>query len=276
MGKALENKGMLLKFLVPIALLFSGSLFMSNKAYAYSSVAFLQFIKEANLTVVYLLSCCVGLQTLRANKLVMIVWIIAGCSMCVHGEVNFMLIGLVLQVAALLCECTKNVMGELVLTGQGLKLDPMTFNFFQAPLTFLPLCIGAIAACAAGQSNGVFVAFQKNWYLILPNSMMAFVLNITLAAVIKNLSATSFVLTGLLKDVVIVMASSLVFGDFVANQQFVGFAVIISGVACWSYVRLAENAAKQSKEEDAKQPGVPILEGRAPQDCEYGADRSSK
>jgi hypothetical protein len=276
MGKAVENKNMLLKFLVPIAVLFSGSLFMSNKAYAYSSVAFLQFIKEANLTVVYLLSCCVGLQTLCGRKVAIIVWIITGCSMCVHGEINFMMTGLILQVAALFCECAKNVMGELVLTGQGLKLDPLTFNFFTAPLTFIPLFLGAIVAGAAGHSDGVFVALCKNWYLILPNSMMAFVLNITLATVIKNLSAISFVLTGLVKDVVIVMASCVVFGDAVSLQQFAGFTVILFGVALWSCVRFEENASKQAKEEDAKQCGEQILDGRTSQDSGYGADRPSK
>merc|ERR1719238_2710602 len=82
MNKATENKGMLLKFLVPIAILFSMSLWMSNKAYAYSTVAFLQFIKEANLTVVYLLSCLCGLHTLKCQKIGIILWIIAGCSLC--------------------------------------------------------------------------------------------------------------------------------------------------------------------------------------------------
>jgi hypothetical protein len=276
-NKAIENKAVLLKFLVPMAILFSASLWMSNKAYAYSSVAFLQFIKETNLTVVYLLSCLCGLQTLVPGKLGMIFLIIAGCSLCVHGEVHFAMTGLILQVTALLCECTKNVMGEVVLTGAGLKLDPLTFNLFQAPLTFIPLCIGAVVAHATGNMNGVLTALSQNWHLILPNSMMAFVLNITLTAVIKHLSAVSFVLAGLVKDVVIVLASGLVFGDAISHQQIIGFTIIITGVACWSQVRLAENAAKQQAEE-AKQalqreetPSIMMHN----KDCEYGATKAS-
>jgi hypothetical protein len=275
--KAAQNKAKLLKFIVPIAILFSASLWMSNKAYAYSSVAFLQFIKEANLTIVYLLSCLCGLQTLVPSKFGMIVWIIAGCSLCVHGEIHFAMAGLILQVIALFCECTKNVMGEVVLTGAGLKLDPLTFNLFQAPLTFIPLCIGSVVAYATGNSNGLFAAFSQNWHLILPNSMMAFVLNITLTALIKHLSAVSFVLTGLVKDVVIVLASGIVFGDAISHQQMLGFTVIITGVACWSQVRLAENAARQAEQaKEALQPeDAPSRHAMHNKDCEYGAAKTS-
>jgi hypothetical protein len=274
MDKAEANKGKLLKFLVPIGLLFSASLWLSNKAYAFSSVAFLQFIKETNLTVVYLLSCLCGLQTLMCRKVGIIVWILAGCSLCVQGEIHFKMTGLILQVTALLCECTKNVMGEIVLTGSDLKLDPLTFNFFQAPLTFGPLCLMTLFTYAAGWSPGLFEALQKNWLLLLPNSMMAFVLNITLTSMIKSLSSTGFVLSGLVKDVVIVMASGVLFGDVISTQQVIGFTTILAGVACWSHVRLSENAAKQAKEEET-QRSAPILDGNAQKDCEYGAARKA-
>jgi len=267
MGKAVEKRFTLMKYLVPIALLFSVSLWLSNEAYAYSSVAFLQFIKESNLTVVYLLSCLCGLQTLKCQKMGIIAWIILGCSLCVHGELNFVWAGLILQVGALICECSKNVMGELVLSGQDLKLDPLTFTAFQAPLTFVPLSLGVLFMLSTGRTDGLSAALQQNWHLLLPNSMMAFALNITLSAIIKHLSAVSFVLAGLVKDMAIVLASGFVFGDVITTQQCLGFAVTIAGVACWSHLRLMENAEDVAKDEEKsclleKGAALPLVRAR--------------
>ena len=47
MSKAKENWKQLCKFMVPLGILFAVALFASNKAYFYSSVAFLQFCKAA-------------------------------------------------------------------------------------------------------------------------------------------------------------------------------------------------------------------------------------
>lgn len=48
MSKAKENWKQLCKFMVPLGILFAVALFASNKAYFYSSVAFLQFCKQGN------------------------------------------------------------------------------------------------------------------------------------------------------------------------------------------------------------------------------------
>eukprot|EP00928_Gymnodinium_smaydae_P066368 TRINITY_DN49389_c0_g1_i1.p1 TRINITY_DN49389_c0_g1~~TRINITY_DN49389_c0_g1_i1.p1 ORF type:complete len:449 (-),score=55.87 TRINITY_DN49389_c0_g1_i1:162-1439(-) len=228
-----EKRSYVLKSLVPISLLFSASLYMSNEGYHYCNIAFLQFIKEGNLAVVYVMSCLVGLQQFDMSKVSVIMWIFCGCTCCVRGEMHFVFYGLVLQVASLLCECSKNIIAELVLRGKGLNLDPLTFTLFQAPLTLIPLGI----ALALMQPAGLRAAFLANWHLLLPNSMIAFVLNITLAVIIKRLSVIAFVLAGITKDICIVTASALIFGDKVTELQVIGFLMCLSGVFYWSWLK---------------------------------------
>merc|ERR550514_2055549 len=50
------GRRLFLKGALPIALMFSGQLVLSNTAYIHSSVAFLQMMKESNLVMVYILS----------------------------------------------------------------------------------------------------------------------------------------------------------------------------------------------------------------------------
>ena len=56
------------------------------QAYIYCSVAFLQFMKEANIVVVFFMGCAVGLQVATRTRILAIAWIVAGTTMAVHGE----------------------------------------------------------------------------------------------------------------------------------------------------------------------------------------------
>eukprot|EP00928_Gymnodinium_smaydae_P063814 TRINITY_DN4729_c0_g2_i2.p1 TRINITY_DN4729_c0_g2~~TRINITY_DN4729_c0_g2_i2.p1 ORF type:complete len:440 (-),score=32.84 TRINITY_DN4729_c0_g2_i2:38-1357(-) len=245
-----ENLLYVMKSLVPISLLFSASLYMSNEAYHYCSIAFLQFIKETNLAVVYIISCLAGLLRLEGSKVMLVVWIFCGCTCCVRGELHFSSYGFALQAMALLCECSKNVIVEIALKGKGLSLDPLTFTLIQAPLTLVPLGI----ALAITRPTGIVEAFCAYWHLLIINSMIAFVLNVMLAVVIKRLSAVHFVLVGITKDVCIVSASAIVFGDTVTYLQVVGVILAMSGVFGWSRLKIQSSgdAGKQGEKTYSK------------------------
>mmetsp|Transcript_56755 Transcript_56755/g.127784 ORF Transcript_56755/g.127784 Transcript_56755/m.127784 type:complete len:161 (-) Transcript_56755:219-701(-) len=123
-------------------------------------------------------------------------------------------------------------MGEIVLSGK--KLDPLTYNLFLAPICLLVLII----ANAIHWSPGSWEDF-KQWYpLIFANACVAFCLNIVVAAVIKECSAVGFVLTGLAKDIAIVIFSALAFGEIVTAKQAVAFVVTILGVFFWSFMKI--------------------------------------
>jgi len=95
MNNALANKTKLFKYILPLGLLFATALYCSNKAYSYSSVAFLQFIKESNVVLMFFLSCLVGLQMFSWRKVGILSVVIAGCYLCITGEMNFLMLGLV-------------------------------------------------------------------------------------------------------------------------------------------------------------------------------------
>merc|ERR1740133_373621 len=84
MNRAVEKRLTLMKFLIPIAFLFAASLYAGNRSYMYCGVAFLQFMKESNVAIVFILSCLVGLQMPSVRKFAVIVWIISGSSLCVR------------------------------------------------------------------------------------------------------------------------------------------------------------------------------------------------
>ncbi|CAK9115320.1 Probable sugar phosphate/phosphate translocator At1g53660 [Durusdinium trenchii] len=225
MQKAKENFTQLAKFLAPLGILFAVALFCSNKAYFYSSVAFLQFCKQGNVVIVFVASCIIGLQKFSWMKSCILAIVVLGCSLCATGEIKFRLPGLLLQLLSQASECTKNLIGEVVLTGAGLKLDVLTFVAFQASFSLLPLLLGSAWLWTPEVSQD----FAAMWQVLLLNALVAFALNLLIALTLKRLSALSFVLIGLTKDVSIVSSSSTIFGDPISRQQTVGFMITMLG-----------------------------------------------
>jgi len=224
----------LYKYLIPIGFFFAVMLYGSNKAYMYCSVAFLQFMKETNVVLVFLFSAVAGLQTINRQRLFVILWVLSGSSLCVSGELHFALTGFILQLVSQFAECFRAVIAELVLTGSDYKLDSLSYAFFISPICLAVLTIGNIVSWR----SDILPDAAAMWYLLIPNACLAVCLNITIAQVIKETSAVGFMITGMVKDVVLVCFSSAVFHDTIQNQQWFAFMVTLSGVFFWSYMKI--------------------------------------
>lgn len=228
-----QKLGLVVNYFMPLGCLFAISLYTSNKAYLYCSVAFLQFMKEGNVVVVFLLSCAVGLQRMDCKKGGIILWVLAGSALSVDGEVNFVLVGFMLQVCSQLAESSKNVLGEFIMKGSGFKLDPLSYIMFMAPSALIFLMVGIVFTW----EREAIAAARENWHYLLPNALLAYSLNVTIAAVLENCSAMALIWAGLLKDITIVVVSSHLFGDTVTPAQYIGFAITLAGVSAWSLIK---------------------------------------
>mmetsp|Transcript_11733 Transcript_11733/g.21337 ORF Transcript_11733/g.21337 Transcript_11733/m.21337 type:complete len:371 (-) Transcript_11733:122-1234(-) len=227
----------------PISLFFAGSLVLSNFAYLYASVAFLQMMKQGNVVVIYCMSLMVGLEALRFRSVVILLFILMCTCLTVQGEINFSLTGFVVQGGSQLLECLRLILQSILLSGT-MKLDVLTYN-----LVVMPLCFVALLATVwvNHSTDGVLFKgqlteptwndFAMHWKLLLPNFVLAFLLNVLIALFIKVSSAMSMVLTGLLKDVLIVVLSVFLLSETVSRQQVVGFVLQVSGIFAWSLIK---------------------------------------
>lgn len=262
MPHALANKRQVFKYIFPLGCLFAVALYCSNAAYRYSSIAFLQFCKEGNLVIIYFMSVAVGLQTFSWTKFWALTIIIAGCSMCVNGEINFVMMGLIFQLTSEVAACSKNIIGEIIMTGAGMKLDPLTFVAFQAPCSLAPLLMGLYFS--SGPHEKAFTGFQEHWMLVLASGTLAFLLNVLIAIALKRLSALSFIVVGITKDVCIVSASTIVMGEYISLWQKIGFLITVAGIATYSHIKLTEHQHAAQE----KAPLLPDNEKQKPNDEE--------
>lgn len=226
----LRKRRELFKWFAPIGFTSAVALFASNQAYIYANVTFLQFMKETNVIIIFTISCASGLQQMNRVRVATVLWIVAFSSICVEGELHFVWIGFATQLVSQVAECSRVVLCECVFVGSGLKLDPLTYVMFAAPSCLVFLFLGN---ALVWDHSVVPRAFQL-WHLLLPSALMAFLLNVLMAALIKETSAVDAMVAGVVKDITLVVVSAAAFGEVVTRQQAAGFPLVLLGVLFWS------------------------------------------
>jgi len=239
----LLNLSWLAKNAVPLATLFSLQLVLSNTAYLYCSVAFLQMVKEANVFLVYFFSVFAGMEAFRTRNVGVLCFIIASTGLCVHGELRFSMMGFLIQLASQIFESARLTMQGLLLSGSQ-KLDPLTYTMMVMP--FVVILLG-LAICLFGAfpwmapidvTHPGMADVGKTWHLLLLNGMVAVSLNFVAPTFMAATSALAVTLAGLLKDIVIVCVSGLVLKELISGKQIVGFSLQIAGIGVWGIMKL--------------------------------------
>jgi len=231
-----DNKLDMAKWFVPIGALFAVMLYGSNQAYIFCSVTMLQFMKEANVMIVFLISCAVGLQLMDRLRFFLIVWVIVSATISVSGDLRFSLVGIAFQAISQVAECGRLVVGEFVLSGR--KLDPLTYTAFVAPCC----CAILLVANTVAWNPAVIPAAMTHWRLLAANAGLAFLLNVMVAVAIKEIAAVGFVLMGLTKDIFIVALSCVLFGEPITHTQTLAFSLTLVGVGTWSLLKISPEA----------------------------------
>mmetsp|Transcript_8447 Transcript_8447/g.18416 ORF Transcript_8447/g.18416 Transcript_8447/m.18416 type:complete len:367 (-) Transcript_8447:60-1160(-) len=241
-GRTLQvDRSLILRGALPIALFFSGTLVLSNLAYLHSSVAFLQMLKEANLVLVYVLSLVAALETFSMHRACVIVLVLFATTLTVHGELNFSLTGFVIQGSSQILESAKIVLQGLLLCSAGRKIDVLTYVLLVTPLCFAILSVVLVVASVLlpGQHFNLpgWHHFQHWWPYLILNALLAFLLNVTIALFMKYSSPVAFILAGVMKDAVIVLAGNLLFHESVTSIQAIGFSMQLVFVTTWSMMK---------------------------------------
>ncbi|KAK7039461.1 TPT domain-containing protein [Favolaschia claudopus] len=219
------NKDMFLKSILPIALLFSGSLILSNSAYLHLSVSYIQMLKAFNAVAVLLISWASRIAE-PSRRLGFIVCMISfGVALTSGGELNFTLIGFTIQAFAVLFEASRLVMIEILL--HGMKMDPLVSLHYFAPvcalvnLLILPFTEG-LAPFYQLARIGPLILFS--------NAFVAFFLNVAAVFLVGVGSGLILTLAGVLKDILLISASVAFFTAQVTPLQVVGYSIALAGL----------------------------------------------
>ncbi|GFZ46236.1 hypothetical protein JCM24511_04483 [Saitozyma sp. JCM 24511] len=214
------------KSILPIGVLFSGSLILSNTAYLTLSVSFIQMLKKAFTPVaILLISALFKLQHLTQQLALIVVMISFGCALAAYGELHFEMFGFLCQTSAVVFESSRLVMIQILL--QGLKMDPLCSLHYYAPVCAI------INACFLPFTEGLAPfreALRIGPLIMISNAAVAFGLNVAAVFLIGAAGGLVLTLAGVFKDILLISSSCLFFGSKITPIQIFGYALALSGL----------------------------------------------
>lgn len=217
-----------LRAIVPIGFFFSLSLICGNVSYLYLSVSFIQMLKATTPVMTLFATWALGLKEPNLQTLANISAIVVGVMIAAYGEIQFVLFGFVIQMAGIVFEATRLVMVERLLSGSEFKMDPLVSFYY-----FAPICAvmnGVIALFLEVPSMKIDDIFRVGVITLLLNAMTAFALNVALVTLIGKTSSLVLTLCGVLKDILLVAASIIIFGSPVTFTQWFGYSIALGGL----------------------------------------------
>mmetsp|Transcript_15860 Transcript_15860/g.26677 ORF Transcript_15860/g.26677 Transcript_15860/m.26677 type:complete len:320 (-) Transcript_15860:502-1461(-) len=215
------------KQLLPVSLFFAVSLVLSNKAYIYLSVSYIQMLKAFTPVAVLIFSFLTGIETSSCMEVNIVTIICIGVAITSVGESYFSWTGFTFQSLAILAESSRLVLTNLLM--KQLKLDPLSSLYYIAPLC----CLFVGIACLIFEFQELpFERMQTTDFLMVMmlNGSVAFTLNVAVVLLISNTSALVLTLAGIIKDILLVFLSVTVFGSPVTPMQYAGYGVALLGL----------------------------------------------
>merc|ERR1719272_622873 len=171
-------------------------------------------------------SFALGMEKPTSSHMIIVLIVAFGVSVASHrqADIAFSMTGCVLQIISSMTEGCRLGMVQYVTTS-GLKLDAVTTVYlFSGASAVLLSC-----ACFALEWPLDLTRLRSPWVFVI-NCVMAVVLNVIVATVIKKTSAVVFALSGIIKDLGVIVASSVMFVTPITRSMAAGYTVSVSGL----------------------------------------------
>ncbi|KUI52676.1 hypothetical protein VP1G_00193 [Cytospora mali] len=216
-----------LRAVVPIGLVYSGSLICSNLTYLYLSVSF------AGAPVAVLVTGWIwGVAKPSWTVFLKVIVIVFGVVLASLGEIRFDWLGFTFQVGGIVFEAIRLIMIQVLLSEDGQSMDPLVSLYYYAPV------------CAAMNLVMVWYTELASFKMedfsrvgpttLLFNAVVAFMLNVSSVFLIGKTSGLVITLTGIFKSILLVVTSVLAWGTYIGNLQLFGYAVALLGLFFYS------------------------------------------
>ncbi|XP_055831319.1 probable sugar phosphate/phosphate translocator At4g32390 [Solanum dulcamara] len=235
---------------LPIGALYSLSLWLSNSAYIYLSVSFIQMLKALMPVAVYTIGVLFKKDSFKKSSMCNMLAISIGVAIAAYGESKFDSFGVSLQLLSVLVEATRLVMIQILLNSKGIKLNPIATLYYVAPSCFVFLSIPWVfLELPVLKERG----FGFDYVIFGSNCFCAFALNLAVFLVVGKTSALTMNIGGVVKDWLLIAFSWSVIKDSVTPLNLIGYGLAFLGVAYYNHQKLQTLKAKEAEKKSQQQ-----------------------
>jgi len=219
------TKELFVRSILPVGVLFSASLILSNRAYLHLTVSFIQMLKAFTPVAILLISFVFRIAEPNRRLLMIVLMISGGVCLASYGELRFDMVGFVTQALAVAFEASRLVMIQILL--HGMKMDPLVSLYYYAPVC-------AVINLAILPFTEGWAPFEEIWEvgptILLTNASVAFLLNIAAVFLIGAGSGLVLTLAGVFKDILLITGSVIIFGSQITPLQILGYSIALAGL----------------------------------------------
>lgn len=236
------------KFVVkiaPVAVSFAMSVYLSNAAYMYLSVVYIQMLKSINVLVVYAMGCLLGVDCFERKTAGRLCVVSIGVLLASYGESHFSLIGFFFQIGSTFCESLRLILSQkLMQTEKETPMNSVEMMYYVSPVAFLSLTplFFIVELPTIVDKGGISLPLS----ILAINLFMVFSLNLSSYAVIKQTSALVINLAGVVKDWAIISVLSVGFSFFTPSIQLAGYLIAFDGVLSYNARRSDQNSSEKN------------------------------
>eukprot|EP00887_Chlorella_sp_A99_P000804 scaffold5.g804.t1 len=204
---------------------------------------------------VFCVGCGFGTEKYHTGTLLNMVVISVGVGIASYGELNFVLIGVLLQLLSIGTESTRLTLVQILLQRRGLKLNPITTLYYIAPCcgAFLLVPFAFLELPRILNDPAVVI----NPWVFLSNATVAFGLNMAVFLLIGKTSALTMNIAGVAKDWLLILLSYLMYKAPVTAINLIGYGIAFAAVCYYNYVKLQSMKAAAKPEAKASAPAPP-------------------
>lgn len=221
------NGRIYVRAIVPIGAAFSLSLICGNLTYLYLSVSFIQMLKATTPVAVLITGAIMGTEDVSVKKFTNVSAIVVGVVIASFGEIDFVLIGFLYQLGGVIFEAIRINLVSSLLNGQE-KMDPLVSLYYFAPvcavMNFTLALFWEVPKVTSAEVYAVGI------WTLLANAWVAFMLNVSVVFLIGKTSGLTLTLCGVLKDILLVCLSILIWGTVLSNLQIFGYSIALLGM----------------------------------------------
>lgn len=236
------TRAQLKSYVIPIGLCTAMEIGFSNIALKLLTVSFGTILKGASPVFVMLWGLLFGVEVFTFPLFCSLVVISAGVGMAAAGEVDFALVGFLLQLSATALGGFRLALTHVLLHGSGAApMPPLTATLYTAPAT--ALFVLPFAAFFEGPHLATYVATTESAAVARIGGVLAlvasfvFLLLISEYSLVRDTSSLALSVAAVFKELLTIGGAVLFFHDSLSTLNVAGFLLCHVGIGYYVYLR---------------------------------------